>query len=242
MWDESLIESRRGGRGKKRWIGAPLSVAIHGIVVGVMVLSSYWYLEAVPAPPAGKEAWLVPIHVILPKGDSLQAKGRSQKPASVSDAPKTTLVQPTEVKPITEVADTEGPPNTGNNGPEGTGEPSDGQYGVPWGTDVIGTSNAIAEEVTVPISVEMQKPELIRRVEPDYPDLARRLHIQGTVILQAVITRDGTVAELQLLRSVHPLLDRAAINAVTQWLYKPATLYGKPMRVYFTVTVAFQLK
>ncbi|HJZ12475.1 MAG TPA: energy transducer TonB, partial [Acidobacteriota bacterium] len=74
-----------------------------------------------------------------------------------------------------------------------------------------------------------------------YPEVARRARIQGTVILEAVITKTGTVEEMKILRALHPVLDQAAMNAVKQWKYKPAVLNGRPVKVYFTVTVNFQL-
>jgi protein TonB len=67
------------------------------------------------------------------------------------------------------------------------------------------------------------------------------LKIEGVVILQAVINRSGLIEELTLERSAHPLLDEAAIRAVKQWIYRPATLDGRPMKVYFTVTVNFHI-
>lgn len=90
--------------------------------------------------------------------------------------------------------------------------------------------------------VNVPKPVLIHRVNPEYPDVARKSRVQGIVILEAVITKEGTVENVKVLRGVHPLLDQAAVNAVKQWRYKPATLNGKPVRVHSTVTVNFKLK
>ncbi|MCI0603649.1 energy transducer TonB [bacterium] len=60
-------------------------------------------------------------------------------------------------------------------------------------------------------------------------------------MLEAVITKTGTVEEVKVLRSLHPVMDQAALNAVKQWKYKPAVLNGRPVKVYFTVTVTFRL-
>ena len=66
-------------------------------------------------------------------------------------------------------------------------------------------------------------------------------HVQGIVILEATIGEDGTVAELKVLRSVHPLLDREALAAVRQWRYEPLTLNGIPVRFLLTVTLSITL-
>jgi protein TonB len=81
---------------------------------------------------------------------------------------------------------------------------------------------------------------LIRRVQPEYPALAKQARIQGTVVLRAVINREGMIQDLQVL-SGHPLLVQAAINAVRQWRYKPYYLNDQPVEVETQVTVNFSL-
>ena len=92
------------------------------------------------------------------------------------------------------------------------------------------------------ITAEVKQPQLIKKVEPPYPEIARKARIQGIVILEAVITKTGSVEEVKVLRALHPILDQAAVNAVKQWKYQPATLNGRPVKVYFTVTVNFTLR
>lgn len=62
------------------------------------------------------------------------------------------------------------------------------------------------------------------------------------MILEAVITATGAVEEIRVIRSVHPLLDESAERSVCQWIYRPATLHGRPVRVFLTVTVDFRLR
>ncbi len=80
-------------------------------------------------------------------------------------------------------------------------------------------------------------------VDPDYPELARQARLEGNVILQVVIQKDGSVSEPQLLRVDKANLgfEEAAISAVTQWRYEPAMQNGKPVAVYLTVKVEFSL-
>lgn len=81
---------------------------------------------------------------------------------------------------------------------------------------------------------------LIKKVEPAYPQLARQARIQGTVLLKALINKDGTIENLQLI-SGHPMLVPAAIEAVKQWVYRPYTLNNEPVAVETGVQVNFTL-
>jgi periplasmic protein TonB len=81
---------------------------------------------------------------------------------------------------------------------------------------------------------------LIRRVEPTYPPLARQARIQGTVVLAAVISKAGTIDNLKLV-SGHPMLAGAAIDAVSQWRYRPYILNGDVIEVETQITVNFVL-
>ncbi len=87
----------------------------------------------------------------------------------------------------------------------------------------------------------VQEAKLIFRVDPVYPELARRAHVSGSVILEAVIDEEGSVTEVRIL-SGHPLLNDAAIQAVKQWKYSPTVLNGEPVPVLATVTVIFQIR
>src|SRR5581483_9491773 len=81
---------------------------------------------------------------------------------------------------------------------------------------------------------------LVHQVRPTYPPLARAARIQGAVVLQAVIGKDGTIQNLRLV-SGHPMLTQAAIEAVKQWRYKPYFLNGEPVEVDTQITVNFTL-
>jgi protein TonB len=91
------------------------------------------------------------------------------------------------------------------------------------------------------ITPDISAPVLTHRVEPVFPEGARRARQQGKVILQAVVSAAGTVQEVTVLRS-SPLFDQAAIEAVRQWRYEPARHGARPVAVYFTVQVEFVLQ
>jgi protein TonB len=81
---------------------------------------------------------------------------------------------------------------------------------------------------------------LIYRVQPIYPTLARQARIQGTVELRAVISKAGTIENLVLVHG-HPMLSAAAIEAVRQWRYRPYLLNDEPIEVETEITVNFLL-
>ena len=86
----------------------------------------------------------------------------------------------------------------------------------------------------------MMEGNLIYKVQPVYPPLARAARIQGAVVIRAVISRNGTIENLQTL-SGHPMLVAAALDAVRQWRYRPYILNGDPVEVETQVTVNFSL-
>jgi TonB family protein len=81
---------------------------------------------------------------------------------------------------------------------------------------------------------------LIKMVQPIYPQIAKTAHISGTVVLHAVVGTDGKVLDLQYV-SGPPLLMKAAMDAVHQWEYKPMLLNGEPVQVDTTISVVFSL-
>jgi TonB family protein len=83
-------------------------------------------------------------------------------------------------------------------------------------------------------------PELLNRVEPHYPPLAKQANVQGTVALSATIGKDGKVQDVELV-SGHPLLVQAAIDAVKQWVYEPTMINGEATEVNTEISLSFTL-
>jgi TonB family protein len=101
----------------------------------------------------------------------------------------------------------------------------------------------VAPPLREPIRVggNVQESKLIHKVEPVYPELAKRARVTGRVVLMVTVNEEGLVWDVQVL-SGHPLLNEAAISAVRQWRYQPTLLNGVPMPVMATVTVLFALE
>jgi protein TonB len=118
-----------------------------------------------------------------------------------------------------------------------------GQMGGVIGGIISSTPVAVPKVATpqrIRVSAGVTEGLLIHKVQPTYPPLARSARIQGTVVLQAVIGKDGTIQNLRAV-SGHPMLTPAAIDAVRQWRYKPYFLNGEPVEVDTQITVNFTL-
>lgn len=89
---------------------------------------------------------------------------------------------------------------------------------------------------------DVKAPVVIRRVEPLYPDKALNDRIQGIVILEVLIDRTGRVRDARVLKPLPEGLSEAAVDAVRQWTFLPGTFIGKPVDVYYNLTIAFHLK
>ena len=89
---------------------------------------------------------------------------------------------------------------------------------------------------------DVTAPKVVKRVEPQYPEDYRKARISGIVIVEAMISEQGAVENVRLLKSRAPELDAAAMDAVKQWTFEPATSDGKPVPVIFNLTVNFKLQ
>ena len=102
------------------------------------------------------------------------------------------------------------------------------------GCDGCSVLSAEAHGVTPPVAIETGAPA--------YPELARRAHMEGVVVLEAIIGADGSVRDVRVVRGVSPLLDPAALEAVKRWRYRPASIDGRHVAVYLKVVLTFSLR
>jgi protein TonB len=164
-----------------------------------------------------------------------------------SDIVNGELRTPTKIpkKVLENLKEDEAPPQMAVTGVVGgvPGGVPGGSMGGVIGSVLSATPVAVPKMATptrVRVSSGVSSGLLIRKVSPTYPPLARQARIQGTVILQAQISKDGSIQNLQLI-SGHPMLAPAAIEAVKQWKYKPYLLNGEPVEVETQVQVNFTL-
>ena len=173
------------------------------------------------------------------------------KPKQATPKPEAAVQQNQFIAPIEEPAEIAAVPDD-----EGSdaGVPGGVEGGIPGGvpSGVVGglpeapppppPAPTPTPRTPVRIGGQIKQPQLLKRVEPEYPPLAVKAHIQGIVILEATVSEDGAVAEVRLLRSANPLLDREAEIALRQWRYSPLDLNGTHVPFVLTVTLSFFLE
>jgi TonB family protein len=242
MFQSALIES--SSTSSRRTLRLPLSVAalLHGAAGLIILGASFCSVGDNPDPPAQ----IVFVEPRVPPAAGAPSPARG----GASSARRTAhpLVQPVEipreipareenVAGLTDSRASEAHDGAAGDAslPGGTGEGS--PDGVPGG---LGERDAVRDPV-IPASSATEMPVLTLRVDPAYPESARRIHAEGQVVLQAVISATGVVEEARVIQSANPLLDRSALQAVEQWRYRPAKLNGRAVRVALVVTVRFSL-
>ncbi len=88
---------------------------------------------------------------------------------------------------------------------------------------------------------DVSAPKLVHKEQPKYPKQAKKARITGTVVLSAVLNSKGVPESIQVVRSVDPDLDVEAARAASNWRFKPAEKYGKPVAVNITMEITFRL-
>src|SRR6202167_1828267 len=242
MFEDSLLES--GGRLKtKRGRTTTFAIILEIAAIGVMVLLPLIFTEALPKqqlmtsliapppPPPPPPPAAAPVKIV-----------KQIQTDIVNGALRTPTKIPQKVQMIKE---DEAPPQMAATGVVGgvPGGIPGGQMGGVIGGIISSTPVAVPKVATpqrIRVSQGVSQGLKIRKVQPNYPPLARQARIQGSVLLQAEISKDGSIENLHLI-SGHPMLAPAAIEAVKQWKYKPYILNGEPVEVETQITVNFTL-
>jgi protein TonB len=242
MFEDSLLES--GGRLKtKRGRTTTFAILLEIALIGFMVLLPLIFTEALPKqqlmtflvapppPPPPPPPAAAPVKIV-----------RQIQTDIVNGALRTPTKIPQKIQMIKE---DEAPPAMASSGVVGgvPGGIPGGQMGGVIGGIISATPMAVPKVATpqrVRVSSGVSTGLLVRKVTPTYPPLARQARIQGTVVLRAVISKDGSIEGLTLV-SGHPMLVQSALEAVKQWKYKPYLLNGEPVEVDTEVMVNFTL-
>jgi periplasmic protein TonB len=242
MFEDSLLES--GGRLKtKRGRTTTFAFLLEVALVGVLVLIPLVFTEALPKqqlmtflvapppPPPPPPPPAAAVHVVKQIQTDM-VNGQLRTPTKI----------PQKVQMIKE---DEAPPSMASAGVVGGvpgGVPGGSMGGVIGG--IISSTPVAVPKIAAPqrirVSQGVSQGLILRKVQPTYPPLARQARIQGKVLLQAQISKEGNIENLQLI-SGHPMLAPAAIEAVKQWKYRPYLLNGEPVEVETQVEVNFTL-
>ena len=213
------------------------SIVIHGIVIAGVFVAQLFAVGPLPMPrqplmfEQPRFVTVTDIELPAPPRPSTTSGPAS---AVAIGAP---IVEPTSVTP-----------ETGFEPARGRAVDVDALIGVAGngGTIDVGTVEGVSPPplpAVRPVRLHhgIQPPRKTVDVAPIYPALARMTHVDGVVILEAVIDARGTVEAVRVLRSIQ-LLDQAAVDAVRQWRFTPALLNGEAVPVVMTVTVKFTLQ
>jgi protein TonB len=215
----------------------PVSIVVHLVALLVLVVIPLASNVIAPIPVIGTRGYLLAAPLPPPPAVIVRSAAPPTAPRSPDSAPThapdTITPEPPPSVPFTPMnaADTGLPPGFGVDG---------------GGVVMTSPQPPPAPEPAKPsgpvrVAELPEQPHKVIDVRPIYPDLARAAHVEGTVILEAVLDTTGHVTQLRVLRSV-PLLDQAALDAVRQWRYSPSIYYGKPVSVLMTITVRFTLQ
>jgi protein TonB len=248
LFADSLLETGKQERKRCR-LAAALSFALQCLLIGTLLIVPLMFTDALPKqqlltllvappppPPPPPPAAEAMDKVIRHIQSDLLTSGQLRTPSRI----------PAKVQMIREE---EAPAPLPSIGGVVGGVPG----GIPGG-QLSGVIGGIVNHSSIPtalpklapapkrirVSQGVSKGLLVQKIEPKYPLLAQQARIQGQVLLRAIIAKDGSMKELELV-SGHPLLAPAAIEAVRHWHYRPFLLNGEPIEVETNVTVNFQL-
>jgi TonB family protein len=238
-------------RGLRLW-GVPASVAIHAAGVAGLLILSLALPEALPPVKAGgisigdvalpRTTVRIKLKAKATHSHGPKRKGGGHGGPARAGLPRVAVRVPSVIAPlqkIPELAEAETKwmevlePCWKNCGPgRGPGDDDDEEdnTGLGESDDTSGP----------PVHMGFGAPRKLRHVEPIYPPLARQAGIQGQVVLECTLDRDGVVRDLRVIHG-NPLLNPAALEAVQQWRYVPTLLNGVPVAVVLNVTVNFRL-
>ena len=244
MFEEMVISSPNPKKTNKPWT-VMVSMLFQVGFLAILILIPLIYTEALPKTMMATMLTAPPPPPPPPPPPAAAQIVHVKPQAHLMDAGKLMApkVIPKDVKIIKEDAE----PDMGAVGMTGgvPGGVAGGSMGGVLGGVIGGMGGAPPPpkpKPTGPIRVggNVQAARILNRVQPVYPPLARQTRIAGTVRLHAIISKDGTIQQLEVM-SGHPLLQQAALDAVRQWRYQPTLLNGDPVEVDTTIDVIFSL-
>lgn len=249
MFEDSLLESHATSltlRGNKTRAAAA-SLAIEFTVVALLVVLPLVFTQTLPKVEFRRPA--VPITFgLLPMRAAEAPAHTSAVPAAPTQSP---ITAPAAIPQNTAIVADLPAASPSGAATEATGQPGGSPDGVVGsGSGVPASGFAVtpaprpallpAQPSRIAVSAGVTDGLLIRRVQPFYPSLARMSRVSGRVLIHAVIGRDGTIQNMQVV-SGNPLLIQSAVDAVRQWRYRPYLLNGEPVEVDTEIAVNFTL-
>jgi protein TonB len=236
----------------RRGVSWPVSIAGHVVVAALIILVPIFWQEAPPAHTDYIRALLYnpppPPPPPLPKGSALVEKQEAPKPVTPELEPR----KPEFTAPVEKPAEQPLQPEARVPESEQAGSVTGSDMGVPEGMEVgieggvVGgvpggvIGGVIGGTGDIPVTDYDQPPRVIKQTRPVYPQEAFIKKVEGVVEVEILIDTSGRVRPTRVLRSV-PLLDRAAIDTVRQWVFSPAIKNGRPVATTAIAPVTFRI-
>ncbi len=251
-----LIASQTASVRTNKPFSVGVSVGIHGIFILLLLAAPTVFPETI----AGPQRLLTPPGPPLraPRGTiCLMTSAKTPTGTRIASAGPHVLTAPSFIPKKIDLKLLGEPGSSSSSGGEFPGQNLGPSFPVGSSTGIVGAPPQYQRHVLAPpqpaasvsqpertirhnVGGDVQQARLLHQVKPSYPQVARNVRVQGRVILEAVIDREGRVDKLRVL-SGHPLLVAAALDAVRQWNYRPTLLNGEPVEVMTQVTVTFAL-
>ncbi|HLH08066.1 MAG TPA: TonB family protein [Terriglobales bacterium] len=241
MFEDSLFASSSVRNPRRGWT-AFVSFLIQTFFISVLVALPLLFTQALPLMH-----WTDYLTVPPAAAPTVAETPTPHHSPTQTDVEKTVMLQPATI-PHDIVQTPDEPPPMEAYGHPGPGVP--GSTGPEGGGFMDSLFNSMHPSSARPVLERPKKPVqvstgvsqglLLRQVKPVYPPIAIAAHVQGKVVLQAVIGKDGTIQNLHVI-SGHPMLIRPAMDAVQQWRYRPYLLNGEPVEVETQIQVTFTI-
>jgi periplasmic protein TonB len=237
IFHDSLIESSRKSQ-RNPWAVVG-SLACQLLFLVTLIVAPLYFTDSLPKPE------VLTMLYVPPAAAAASNVTRLRVPTSTNASTRTSIPSP-----VRKTQEAPPPPVDTTSGVVG-GVPGGVVGGVPGGvlSAVLGNTGSVPVLAKTPeptpnkrmrVASRVAAANLIHDVAPIYPPEAGRARIEGTVVLLALIGKDGAVRDVRV-QSGSPLLAQAAIDAVRQWRYRPYLLNGEPVEVDSQVTVTFNL-
>ena len=241
MFEDSILESSPHGRARRGWTTLASSV-LQMAGLALLILVPVLRPDALPLHVGGLIDRLpAPYRPVSQTGGTMHSGSHGRASGAPSIFVQPNVIPrgiPTGPDPRTFAS---GPDSVSDVGP-GPACPTCPVTGLPDMSGVVPlpVSVHLAPPNPTPVSGGVIEGYLVKRVQPLYPHMAQLAGVQGDVILQAMIDREGNIVQLQAV-SGHPMLVPASVDAVRQWRYRPYRLNGEPVEVETQITVRFIL-
>jgi protein TonB len=248
VFETSVVLTREAPRRKLGLF--TVSIAGHTVIVAAMIAVSLARIGFPERSPRQMVDFILapvvkmPPPIGVPRPAAAAPRPAAQKPAAVTapqvvppDIPVVPRSTAADMVPIATSSDAISGQGSSDTTGVGSG-PAGSRDGVPGG---VGDTPSVPEPATqiYRIGSGVSQPIVIHRVQPVYPPLALRAHIEGSVTVQCIVNRSGEIRDVVVIRSSFGAFEQSAVDAVRRWRFTPGMLAGKPVDTIFELTVNF---